>query len=216
MSDTGGPGTMSWPRSSSDLDAIEHNVRTLARVAAPGRRHGDRQGRRLQPRHGRRGPGFARCGGAVELGSPHWARPSHCAIAGMDAPVTAWMWLPDPELEDIAAAIDREITLGMPSVAPAFGRFRRRGKRWPTGRRNAEGRVDGGHGVVAFRISSRHRWDEAVSLAATAVRGGVLAVTGVLSHLASADDPNPGRRTCRRTVRRGRRRRAGPPGSNCR
>lgn len=170
-----------------DLGAIDHNVRTLARIAAPagvmaivkadGYNHGMVDVART-----------ALDAGAVALGVATLGEALALRDAGVTAPVTAWMWLPDPDQEDIAAACTAGVTLGVPSV----GHLR-------TAVAASRAAVAAGSspltvGLMADTGLSRSgieaaRWDEAVSLATTAVREGVLAVSGVLSHLASADDP---------------------------
>ncbi|MCJ7857914.1 alanine racemase [Corynebacterium kalidii] len=170
-----------------DLGAVAHNVRTLARVAAPagvmaivkadGYNHGMVDVART-----------ALDAGAVALGVATLGEALTLRDAGVTAPVTAWMWLPDPALEDIAAACAGGVTLGVPSVAHLTAAV--------TASRASV--ADGGAplsvGLMADTGLSRSgieagRWDEAVSLAVAAVREGVLEVTGVLSHLAVADDP---------------------------
>lgn len=170
-----------------DLGAIDHNVRTLARIAAPagvmaivkadGYNHGMVDVART-----------ALDAGAVALGVATLGEALALRDAGVTAPVTAWMWLPDPDQEDIAAACTAGVTLGVPSV----GHLR-------TAVAASRAAVAAGSspltvGLMADTGLSRSgietaRWDEAVSLATTAVREGVLTVSGVLSHLASADDP---------------------------
>lgn len=173
----------------TDLGAIEHNVRTLARVAAPagvmavvkadGYNHGMMDVARA-----------SLAGGAAELGVATLGEAIALRDQGMDAPVTAWMWLADPELEDIRPAIDREITLGIPSVDHLRSAIQA----------SREALADGAPqplrvGLMVDTGLSRSgfsptQWSEAVALAATASEEGVLAVTGVFSHLASADDPS--------------------------
>lgn len=170
-----------------DLGAIDHNVRTLVRIAAPagvmaivkadGYNHGMVDVART-----------ALDAGAVALGVATLGEALALRDAGVTAPVTAWMWLPDPDQEDIAAACTAGVTLGVPSVEHLHAAV--------AASRSA---VAGGSspltvGLMADTGLSRSgieaaRWDEAVSLAVTAVRDGVLTVSGVLSHLASADDP---------------------------
>lgn len=170
-----------------DLGAIDHNVRTLVRIAAPagvmaivkadGYNHGMVDVART-----------ALDAGAVALGVATLGEALALRDAGVTAPVTAWMWLPDPDQEDIAAACTAGVTLGVPSVEHLHAAV--------AASRSA---VAGGSspltvGLMADTGLSRSgieaaRWDEAVSLAVAAVRDGVLTVSGVLSHLASADDP---------------------------
>lgn len=170
-----------------DLGAIDHNVRTLVRIAAPagvmaivkadGYNHGMVDVART-----------ALDAGAVALGVATLGEALALRDAGVTAPVTAWMWLPDPDQEDIAAACTAGVTLGVPSVEHLHAAV--------AASRTA---VAGGSspltvGLMADTGLSRSgieaaRWDEAVSLAVAAVRDGVLTVSGVLSHLASADDP---------------------------
>lgn len=170
-----------------DLGAIDHNVRTLARVAAPagvmaivkadGYNHGMVDVARTALEAGAVALGVATLGEALALRD-----------AGVTAPVTAWMWLPDPDQEDITAACTAGVTLGVPSI-----------RHLRTAVAASRSAVAAGSspltvGLMADTGLSRSgieaaRWDEAVSLATTAVREGVLTVSGVLSHLASADDP---------------------------
>ncbi|WP_291477445.1 alanine racemase [Corynebacterium sp.] len=171
-----------------DLSAVAHNVRTLARVAAPagvmaivkadGYNHGMVDVART-----------ALDAGAVALGVATLGEALALREAGITAPVTAWMWLPDPALEDISAACSAGITLGVPSVEHLTAAVE--ASRGAVARGEAPLSV----GLMADTGLSRSgieaaRWGEAVSSAAAAVGDGVLTVTGVLSHLASADDPS--------------------------
>lgn len=172
-----------------DLGAVAHNVRTLVRVAAPakvmvvvkadGYNHGMVDVART-----------ALDAGAAELGVATLDEAFALRDAGVTAPVTAWMWLPDAALTDVAAVRAARITLGVPSVehlrmlVGALGGTEQEQDREPL-------RV----GLMADTGLSRSgiepdRWDEAVALAVAAEHDGVLQVTGVLSHLASADDPS--------------------------
>lgn len=171
-----------------DLSAIDHNIRTLARVARPagvmaivkadGYNHGMIDVARTAVAAGASALGVATLGEALAL-----------RAAGVDAPVTAWMWLPDPAVEDISAVCGSGITLGIPSVDHLV-----------TAVDVARSAVAAGAPPMAVGLMAdtglsrsgieRDRWDEAVSLAAEAVAGGVLTVTGVFSHLASADTPD--------------------------
>ncbi|WP_420099751.1 alanine racemase [Corynebacterium sp.] len=171
-----------------DLGAVDHNVRTLARIAAPagvmaivkadGYNHGMVDIART-----------ALDAGAVALGVATLGEALALREAGVMAPVTAWMWLPDPDMEDIFAACTEGVTLGVPSVEHL-------GVAVTVSREAvARGLPPLSVGLMADTGLSRSgieaaRWDDAVSVAAAAVAEGVLGVTGVLSHLASADDPS--------------------------
>ncbi|MGN0094499.1 MAG: alanine racemase [Corynebacterium sp.] len=171
-----------------DLGAIDHNVRTLARVAAPagvmaivkadGYNHGMVDVART-----------ALDAGAVALGVATLGEALALRDAGVTAPVTAWMWLPEPDQEDIAAACTAGVTLGVPSVRHLRSAVAASRAAVAAGSSPLTVGLMADTGLSRSGIEAA-RWDEAVSLATTAVREGVLTVSGVLSHLASADDPD--------------------------
>lgn len=120
--------------------------------------------------------------GAAALGVATLGEALLLRDAGVDAPVTAWIWLAGGE--DLRPALDRDIVLGIPSVdhlnaavaaAAEAGRTMRVGLMVDTG--------------LSRSGISPAEWPEALDLADAAVDAGHLEVTGLFSHLASADDP---------------------------
>lgn len=171
-----------------DLGAVDHNVRTLVRVASPagvmaivkadGYNHGMVDVART-----------ALGAGASELGVATVGEALTLREAGIDAPVTAWMWLPDPAVEDISVVCSAGITLGVPSVDHLRSAVSVAREAVASGRPPMKIGLMADTGLSRSGIE-RSRWDEAVRVAAEAVGEGVVSVTGVLSHLASADTPD--------------------------
>jgi len=97
-----------------DLGAVADNVRTIGALVAPAGvmvvvkadayNHGMLDVART-----------AVNAGAAALGVATIAEALTLRDAGIDAPVSAWIWLADEE--DLPAVIDRDITLGVPSLA---------------------------------------------------------------------------------------------------
>ncbi|MCI1256124.1 MAG: alanine racemase [Corynebacterium provencense] len=160
---------------------MAHNVRTLAAHVAPaglmavvkadGYNHGMVDIARTAVDAGASALGVATLGEAVALRD-----------AGVTAPVTAWIWL--AEGEDLGDAVARDITFGIPSVAhldsvvaaaTAAGRTVKVGLMVDTG--------------LSRSGISPAEWPTALDRADAAVDSGKIEVTGLFSHLASADDP---------------------------
>ncbi|MGO1949158.1 MAG: alanine racemase [Mycobacteriaceae bacterium] len=171
-----------------NLGAIEHNVRTLARVAAPagvmavvkadGYNHGMVEVARA-----------AMAGGAAELGVATLGEAIALRDAGVGDPVTAWMWLAGAAGEDITPAIDLGITLGIPSLEHLDSAVAASRDAVAAGKPPLRVGLMVDTGLSRSGISPS-QWQDAVDRAASASRDGVLTVTGLFSHLASADDPS--------------------------
>lgn len=120
--------------------------------------------------------------GATALGVATLGEAVALRAAGITTPVTAWIWLADGE--DLTGAVDRDITLGVPSVAHLDA---------VTAAAVATGRTVKVGLMVDTGLSrsgiSPSEWPEALEKADAAVDAGRLEVTGLFSHLASADDP---------------------------
>ncbi|MGP9759225.1 alanine racemase [Corynebacterium sp. AOP12-C2-36] len=184
------PGTDPYPLAELvvDLDAVDHNVRTLVRVAAPagvmaivkadGYNHGMVDVARTAVDAGAAALGVATLGEAVALRD-----------AGIHAPVTAWMWLPDAVLGHVAAACAADVTLGVPSVEHLLAAVDASRTAVVGGASPLSVSLMADTGLSRSGIEAA-RWDEAVRIAVDAVDEGVLTVSGVLSHLAVADDPS--------------------------
>lgn len=162
-----------------DLDAIAHNTRLLAGLAAPGAAtmavvkanafgHGVLPVARTVLAHGATWLGVTSITEALEL-----------RAAGIDAPILAWLYGID---DDFAAAVRADVDLSvstpehLDAIVAAGG---------ANGRANVHLKVDTGltrNGVA---------WDDWPALVKAATSKNVT-VRGIWSHLASADDPgNP-------------------------
>ena len=173
-----------------DLDAVDHNIRTLAEVVAPARvmavvkadgyNHGALDVARTALAAGAAELGLATLGEALALrtGLRDAGAPDD------EAPLTAWMWLADPEIEDLAAAVEYRVTLGIPSLAHLRAAV-------------AAARAAGGVAEVGLMVDtglsrsgvSPDEWPTVLDEAVAAVDAGLLDVRGLFSHFASADDP---------------------------
>lgn len=173
----------------TDLGAIEHNVATLVRVAAPagvmavvkadGYNHGMVDVARA-----------ALAGGAAALGVATLGEAIALRGQGVDAPLTAWMWLADPALEELRPAVELDITLGIPSLEHLRAAVQV----------SRTALADGAHAPLRVGLMvdtglsrsgiSPHDWSTAVTEAARAAADGLLEVRGAYSHLTSADDPS--------------------------
>lgn len=160
---------------------MAHNVRAIADHVAPagvmavvkadGYNHGMADIARTSLTAGASALGVATLGEALALRD-----------AGIDAPVTAWIWL--AEGEDLADAVSRDVTLGIPSLAhlrAAEAAAVAAGARLRVGLM-----VDTG---LSRSGISPAEWPAALDAADAAVDAGHLEVTGLFSHFASADDP---------------------------
>lgn len=154
-----------------NLDAIAHNVRTIKAKVAPaqlmavvkadGYNHGAAEVARVMLQNG-----------ADRLGVATLAEAHALRDAGIDAPILAWIWSPE---QDFRSAIAAGISLGIPSLAHAHA-------------------IAGLDCDVAIKVDTGlHRsgvpesqWRECFELLANSTA----TVTGLFSHLSSADDPD--------------------------
>lgn len=165
-----------------DLDALAHNVRTLAGIASPaevmavvkadGYNHGVRQVVDTVLGAGATQIGVATIGEALEV-----------RANGCTAPITAWMWYPG---EELAAVFEHNITLGLPSLAHtrAFLEAARAADLFtpPT----ASLMFDSG---LSRSGVGPQEWEQVVALVAEAEQKCEVRITGLMTHLASADSP---------------------------
>lgn len=143
----------------------------MAVVKADGYNHGMADIARTAVDAGAQALGVATLGEALDLRD-----------TGVTAPVTAWIWL--AEGEDLTGALDRDITLGIPSLAhldAAVATAASAGRPMKVGLM-----VDTG---LSRSGISPAEWPEALERADAAVDAGHLEITGLFSHFASADDP---------------------------
>lgn len=200
-----------------DLDAVAHNVRRLVAAAAPaqvmavvkadGYNHGIVQVSRT-----------ALMAGATHVGVATFQEAFQLRTAGIDAPITAWMWYPG---EDLSRIIDDAVTIGIPSLDHACALVEtlkasqeeheeHTGHASPGGGNSCEPSPDGDlhlakraqpastpravpsvclmfdSGLSRSGVDPLH-WQKTVQLLAKAHKDGVVAVTGVMTHLSSAD-----------------------------
>lgn len=156
-----------------NLDAIAHNTRLLkqkagdarlmAVVKADGYGHGA-----VEVAH------VMAANGADAFGVATLAEAVHLRESGIEAPILAWIWSPH---QDVAEALALNIELGVPSLAHA--------------RALVDAEVPAKVCVKVDTGLHRSGVDEAeLDEVLTALRDAEhLAVTGLFSHLASADDP---------------------------
>ena len=160
-----------------DLDAVAHNTRLLAGLAAPGAAtlavvKADAFGHGLLP--------VARtvlAGGATWLGVTSITEARQVREGGIDAPLLAWLYGAD---DDFAWAVRHDVDLSVSTPAHLDA--------MPPGA-VVHLKVDTGltRNGVAWAD-----WPDLVRRAADRERRGTLRVRGIWSHLASADDPgNP-------------------------
>ncbi|MGC3906038.1 alanine racemase [Corynebacterium variabile] len=166
-----------------DLNAVAHNVRTLAGLVAPAGvmavvkadayNHGMADVART-----------AVDAGAAELGVATLGEALALRDAGVSAPVTAWIWIVG---EDLRGAAEQDITLGIPSLAHLEAAVTTAAGSAEAGRPLKVGlMVDTG---LSRSGISPTEWPAALDAAEAAVDGGLIDVTGLFSHFASADDP---------------------------
>jgi alanine racemase len=162
---------------------VAHNVRTLAGLVAPagvmavvkadGYNHGMADVART-----------AVDAGAAELGVATLGEALALRDAGVSAPVTAWIWIVG---EDLRGAAGQDITLGIPSLAHLEAAVSTAAESAAAGRPLKVGlMVDTG---LSRSGISPTEWPAALDAAEAAVDAGLLDVTGLFSHFASADDP---------------------------
>ncbi|MGO1842408.1 MAG: alanine racemase [Corynebacterium casei] len=160
-----------------NLDAISHNVRLLKDLVGPDVRlmcvvKADAYGHGV----GRVAPVMLKAGADV-LGCATVDEAVALRKLGIDAPLVAWMWEPQQDLSD---ALSSDIVVGVPSLAHAQTLVE----------------IEVPVKVVIKVETGMHRngvdrqlWDEVFALLADAPH---IEVTGLMSHLACADEPeNP-------------------------
>lgn len=177
-----------------DLDAVAFNISLLAEIADPaevmaivkadGYNHGAADIAQTAMNHGAGQLGTATLREAVEL------RRAGVSHNGSPAPITAWMWDPSVDLQEV---FDNTITVGIPSLEHAHTAIDC-AKRWvenhsaqPTHLPQVGLMVDTG---MSRSGVAPDQWEATVAELAAAEHAGWLQVDGVFSHLASADDGN--------------------------
>ena len=159
-----------------DLDAIAHNTRLLKQkaagaqlmcvVKADGYNHGAARVAATMAAHGADQFGVATLAEALALRE-----------AGITQPILAWIWTPD---QDVVAALDAGIELGVPSLAHAAHLVSLRSPA------RVSVKVDTAMNRSGIDVAE---WDTAFRMLIDAPH---LTVTGLFSHLACADEPeNP-------------------------
>lgn len=174
-----------------DLDAIAHNVRVfreaavpagvLAVVKADAYNHGVDVVAPAMLDAGVEQLGVATLGEALHLRE---------ILGGLgecyaSAPITAWMWTPDEDLAELFAA---DINVGVPSLAHARSLVEQAEKAQREAQVSAPVRVTlmVDTGLSRSGVSPAE-WQETVELLASKTE--LVEVTGVMTHMASADDP---------------------------
>ncbi|MDK8450691.1 alanine racemase [Corynebacterium mastitidis] len=167
-----------------DRDALAHNAREIARRVAPARlmavvkangyNHGAVEVARI-----------ALANGAQELGVATLAEARELRRAGIEAPILAWLWSPE---QDLPEALRWGIRLAVPSLAHARAVVAA-----------VEGVQERSEAAEVAEVTVKvetgmHRsgvdpaeWGEVFDLLARCPR---VRVTGLMSHLSSADDPD--------------------------
>lgn len=163
-----------------DLDAIASNVSSLARrtgtpVLAVVK--ADAYGHGLVP-----AARAALAGGATWLGVAQLDEAVRIREAGVDAPLLAWLMVPDPA--PVAAALDRQVTLGLshPAQLDVVLEAARAGGEVA----DVHVKVDTGLNRNGVPVAELPAFARAL---AEAERAGLLGVSGIFSHLAWADAP---------------------------
>lgn len=174
-----------------DLDAIAHNVRVFREAAAPAGvlavvkadayNHGVDVVAPAMLDAGVEQLGVATLGEALHLREILGGLGERYA----SAPITAWMWTPD---EDLAELFAGDINVGVPSLAHARSLVEQAEKAQQetqvSGSVRATLMVDTG---LSRSGVSPAEWQETVELLASNTE--LVEVTGVMTHMASADDP---------------------------
>lgn len=174
-----------------DLDAIAHNVRVFREAAAPAGvlavvkadayNHGVDVVAPAMLDAGVEQLGVATLGEALHLREILGGLGERYA----SAPITAWMWTPDDDLAEVFAA---DINVGVPSLAHARSLVEQAEKAQQeaqvSGSVRATLMVDTG---LSRSGVSPAEWQETVELLASKTE--LVEVTGVMTHMASADDP---------------------------
>ena len=174
-----------------DLDAIAHNVRVFRETAAPAGvlavvkadayNHGVDVVAPAMLDAGVEQLGVATLGEALHLREIL----TELGESYASAPITAWMWTPDEDLADVFAA---DINVGVPSLAHARSLVEQAEK----ARREAQVSTPVRVTLMVDTGLSRSgvspaEWQRTVELLAS--RMELVEVTGVMTHMASADDP---------------------------
>lgn len=174
-----------------DLDAIAHNVRVFREAAAPAGvlavvkadayNHGVDVVAPAMLDAGVEQLGVATLGEALHLREILGGLGERYA----SAPITAWMWTPDEDLAEVFAA---DINVGVPSLAHARSLVGQAEKA------QQEAQVSGPVRVTLMVDTGLSRsgvspaeWPETVELLASNTE--LVEVSGVMTHMASADDP---------------------------
>ena len=168
-----------------DLEAIAHNVRVFRKAAAPAGvmavvkadayNHGVDKVAPAMLDAGVEQLGVATLGEALQLRELLRAKGERY----LHAPITAWMWMPTDDLRDVFA---EEITIGIPSLAHARTLVEQAVRADVPVR--ASLMVDTG---LSRSGVSPAEWEATVQLLAAHTEH--VTVTGVMSHMASADEP---------------------------
>lgn len=174
-----------------DLDAIAHNVRVFREAAAPAGvlavvkadayNHGVDVVAPAMLDAGVEELGVATLGEALHLREILTELGERYA----STPITAWMWTPDDDLAEVFAT---DINVGVPSLAHARSLVEQAEKAQQeaqvSGSVRATLMVDTG---LSRSGVSPAEWQETVELLAS--KTDLVEVTGVMTHMASADDP---------------------------
>lgn len=174
-----------------DLDAIAHNVRVFREAAAPAGvlavvkadayNHGVDVVAPAMLDAGVEQLGVATLGEALHLREILGGLGERYA----STPITAWMWTPDDDLAEVFAT---DINVGVPSLAHARSLVEQAEKAQQeaqvSGSVRATLMVDTG---LSRSGVSPAEWQETVELLAS--KTDLVEVTGVMTHMASADDP---------------------------
>ena len=174
-----------------DLDAIAHNVRVFREAAAPAGvlavvkadayNHGVDVVAPAMLDAGVEQLGVATLGEALHLREIL----TELGESYASAPITAWMWTPEEDLADVFAA---DINVGVPSLAHARSLVEQAEK----ARREAQVSTPVRVTLMVDTGLSRSgvspaEWQKTVELLASNTE--LVEVTGVMTHMASADDP---------------------------
>lgn len=174
-----------------DLDAIAHNVRVFREAAAPAGvlavvkadayNHGVDVVAPAMLDAGVEQLGVATLGEALHLREILGGLGERYA----SAPITAWMWTPDEDLTEVIAA---DINVGVPSLAHARSLVEQAEKAQREAQVSAPVRVTlmVDTGLSRSGVSPAE-WQETVELLASNTE--LVEVTGVMTHMASADAP---------------------------
>lgn len=152
-----------------DLDAIAHNTRTIKEMVAPaqlmavvkadGYGHGAAEVAKVMA-----------AGGADQFGVATLAEAISLRDSGITQPILAWIWSPE---QDFRAAIERGIDLGVPSMHHAAA----------VAEENCRVTIKVDTGLRRSGVPEE-QWREVFEL----LNSSRVTVTGLFSHLASADD----------------------------